>query len=114
MWCENVPALTALVPERPTQVDAASALRMIRKTFKTFCFADAETVDDAGAGVPVVDTSKPPSRDESSFLVALLNRSISVEPAPCARRVVAGGAHLRCRCRQRTARPLHLYRRVWT
>jgi hypothetical protein len=72
MWCENVPDLTALVPERPTKADATSALRLIRETFKTFCFADAEMFDDAAAGVPVVDTSKPPGRDESSFLVALL------------------------------------------
>jgi hypothetical protein len=72
MWCENAPDLTALVPERPTNADATSALRFIRETFKTFCFADAQTVDDVAAGVPVVDTSKPPGRDESSFLVALL------------------------------------------
>ena len=49
-----------------------AALRLIRETFKTFCFADAETIDDADGGVPVVDASKPPGRDESSFLVALL------------------------------------------
>jgi hypothetical protein len=72
MWCENVPDLTGLVPERPTSADATSALRLIRETFKTFCFADAEIFDDAAASVPVVDTSKPPGRDESSFLVALL------------------------------------------
>ncbi len=72
MWCENVPDVTALVPERPTRHDADSALQLIRNTFKTFCFADAETIDDAAAGVPVVDLSKPPGRDESSFLVALL------------------------------------------
>ena len=48
-------------------------MRLIRHTFKTFCFADAETIDDtANGGVPVVDLSKPPGRDESSFLVALL------------------------------------------
>jgi hypothetical protein len=72
MWCENVPDLTTLVPERPTRNDAASALRLIRNTFKTFCFDDAETIDNVGAGVPVVDVSKAPGRDESSFLVALL------------------------------------------
>jgi hypothetical protein len=72
MWCENVPDLTALVPERATKADAVSALRLIRDTFKTFCFADAETIDDGAAGVPVVDVSRPPGRDESSFLVALL------------------------------------------
>ena len=43
MWCENVPDLTGLVPEQPTKDDAAAALRLIRETFKTFCFADAET-----------------------------------------------------------------------
>ena len=71
MWCENVPDLTALVPEQPTKDDAASALHLIRNTFKTFCFADAEMIDDAG-DVPVVDTSKSPGRDESSFLSALM------------------------------------------
>lgn len=71
MWCEDVPDLTALVPERPTKADAISALRLIRETFSTFCFADAEMIDNAG-GVPVVDLSKLPGRDESSFLVALL------------------------------------------
>ena len=45
MWCESVPNLTALVPDRPTKADAVSALRLIRETFKTFCFADAETID---------------------------------------------------------------------
>src|SRR5262249_43653071 len=72
MWAESVPDLTALVPDRPTKADVVSSLRLIRETFKTFCFADAETIDDVAAGVPVVDVSKPPGRDESSFLVALL------------------------------------------
>ena len=71
MWCENVPNLT-LVSARPTKDDAAAALRLVRETFKTFCFADAETIDDAAGGVAIVDTSKAPGRDESSFLVALL------------------------------------------
>ena len=44
MWCENVPDLTTLVPARPTKADAASALRLIRDAFKTFCFADAVTI----------------------------------------------------------------------
>jgi hypothetical protein len=69
MWCENVPDL--VVPERPTKDQAAAALALIRDTFKTFCFADAETIDGAN-GVAVVDVSKPPGRDESAFLVALL------------------------------------------
>jgi hypothetical protein len=71
MWCEDVPDLTGLVPELPTRNDAEAALRLVRETFKTFCFADAETLGDA-SGVAIVDTSKAPGRDESSFLVALL------------------------------------------
>jgi hypothetical protein len=72
MWCENVPDLSGLVSSQPTKDDAAAALRLIRETFKTFCFADAETTEPASGGVATVDTSKAPGRDESSFLVALL------------------------------------------
>src|SRR5262249_52441504 len=72
LWCENVPDLAGLVLDRPTKNDAAAALRLIRATFKTFCFADAETIDDAACGTTTVDVSKPPGLDESSFLVALL------------------------------------------
>ena len=71
MWCEDVPDLTCLVPEQPTRVEAETALRLIRDTFKTFCFADAETLNDA-SGIAIVDTSKAPGRDESAFLAALL------------------------------------------
>jgi hypothetical protein len=71
MWCENLPNLAGLV-SRPTKDDAAAALQLVRETFKTFCFADAETMDDAAGGVATVDTSKAPGRDESSFLIALL------------------------------------------
>jgi hypothetical protein len=72
MWCERVPDLTGLVPGQPTKVDAVTALRLVRNTFKTFCFADAHMIDDVAAGAPVVDVSRPPGRDESSSLVALL------------------------------------------
>jgi hypothetical protein len=73
MWCENVPDLKGFVLERPTRDDALAALRLIRNTFKTFPFADAEMrMDDAAGALPEVDLSKPPARDESSFLVALL------------------------------------------
>jgi hypothetical protein len=72
MWLENVPSLAGLVPERPTKDDAAAALSLIRKKFRTFCFADAQMSKDDLAGVPVVDLTKAPGRDESSFLVALL------------------------------------------
>jgi hypothetical protein len=72
MWCENVPDLTGLVPERPTKEDAARALRLLRDTVKTFCFADAETINTGAGGIAVVDQMKPPGMDESSFLAALL------------------------------------------
>ena len=72
MWRENVPDLAGLVPERPTKENAAAALRLIRETFKTFCFADAETVDVTATGVALVDTSGAPGKDESAFLTALL------------------------------------------
>ncbi len=72
MWQENVPNLDALISIRPTLRDATAALFLIRHTFRTFCFADARTVFDPAESVPVVDVSKPPDRDESGFLVALL------------------------------------------
>jgi hypothetical protein len=72
MWCENVPDLTGLVPERPTGDDARAALSKLRDTFQTFPFADAEMkIDDDAHVVPRVDQTKPPGRDESSFLAAL-------------------------------------------
>jgi hypothetical protein len=72
MWCENVPDISGLVSSQPTKDDAIAALQLIRETFKTFCFADAEIIEPANGGVSTIDTSKAPGRDESSFLVALL------------------------------------------
>jgi hypothetical protein len=64
--------MAPLVPERPTEDEARSALLFLRETFKTFCFADAETIQDPNFAVAVVDISKPPGRDESAFLTGLL------------------------------------------
>ena len=72
MWLENVPDMAPLVSARPTDDDARSALHYIRDTFKTFSFADAETIQDPNSEVAVVDISKPPGKDESAFLTALL------------------------------------------
>jgi hypothetical protein len=72
MWCENVPDLAGLVPDRPTQQQAQDALRLIRATFATFCYADATMICDPLRGVAVVDTARPAGKDESSFLNALL------------------------------------------
>jgi hypothetical protein len=96
MWCENVPDLKGLVPERPTPHQAIAALRLIRDTFKTFCFADAETINNAAAGVPVIDVNRPPGRDESAFLVALLTAvcrpSLHLAPAVLLRAPPMSGA----------------------
>jgi hypothetical protein len=70
LWCENIPDVAELVPLRPKKASAEAALALVRGFFKTFCFADAETV--AANGVDVVDLQKPPSLDESSFLASLL------------------------------------------
>ena len=61
-----------LIPDKPTDANARAALELIRETFCTFCFADAETVPDAATGTERIDTSKPPGKDESGFLAALL------------------------------------------
>jgi hypothetical protein len=70
LWCERVPAL--VLPDRPSQQDAAAALHRLRRWFRTFAFADAVRVVEPGSPVPVVDTTKPPGADESAFLVGLL------------------------------------------
>jgi hypothetical protein len=86
MWCEKVPDLTGLIPDRPTKDCAAKALLVIREAFKTFCFADSETrpydpYDPYDSGcfghvnkseISMVDTTIPPGKDESAFLVGLL------------------------------------------
>jgi hypothetical protein len=107
MFCENVPDLSDLVPHQPTQEDAAAALLLIRETFKTFCFADAETIEVAG-GVPFIDVTKPPGRDESSFLVALLTAAcrpsldlapgILIRAAPLSGAGAGKGLLARCIC----------------
>ncbi|WP_157962048.1 hypothetical protein [Acuticoccus kandeliae] len=71
LWCENVPDVADLVPERPTIADARAALRHIRELFRTFCFSDAKVLRDARGG-EVVDIESPPGADESAFLAALL------------------------------------------
>lgn len=72
LWCEAVPPVT--VPEYPTKDEAAAALALLRRHFRSFAFADAARTHDADGSyaVPVVDLSKPPGADESAFLVGLL------------------------------------------
>jgi hypothetical protein len=96
MWCENVPDLTGLIPDLPTKDDAAAALRLIRDTFKTFCFADAEMIGGTDTSVAVIDLTNPPGRDESSFLIALLTAvcrpSLPLAPAVQVRAAPMSGA----------------------
>jgi hypothetical protein len=96
LWCEKLPDLTGLIPERPTQDQAAAALHLIRGTFRTFCYADAETINDSAARIPVVDLRRPPGRDESSFIVALLTAvcrpSLHLAPGVLLRAAAVSGA----------------------
>src|SRR5262249_25170817 len=72
------------IPEEPTGRQAMDALLHLRRTFRTFPFADAARVRDSGLGVEVVDPSKPAGLDESSFIVALLTAACrpSLQTAP--------------------------------
>jgi hypothetical protein len=70
LWCVNVPTLT--IPERPSQDQAREALQRLRRPFRTFPFADAETVWDEKLKLELVDLLKDPGRDESAFLTSLL------------------------------------------
>ena len=73
MWCEaQPPGLAGLVPDKPTQAEAAAALATLRGFWRTFAFADARTVSEAGQQVQVVDLDAPPGMDESTALAALL------------------------------------------
>jgi hypothetical protein len=96
MWCENAPDLTGLIPDQPTKDNATAALRLIRDTFKTFCFADADMVGDSGGGVAVIDATKPPAREESAFLIALMTAvcrpSLPLAPAVLVRAAPMSGA----------------------
>lgn len=68
MWVQDVPELQ--VAEAPTRGDAEEALLLVRRAFRTFCFADAATIEEDGLNV--VDLANPPGQDESGFLNALL------------------------------------------
>lgn len=46
MWCENVPNLTGLVPDRPTRHEAEIAFRLIRGMFSTLTRSGAPFVHE--------------------------------------------------------------------
>lgn len=60
------------IPDQPSRKEAEAALRLLRQTFRTFPFADAQSRKDKGLGVQVVDLAASPGLDESTFLVGLL------------------------------------------
>jgi hypothetical protein len=70
LWCASLPALE--VPERTTRADAEAALRLLRKTFRTFPFADAARRYDPELGIEAVNLDLRPGMDESAFLLGLL------------------------------------------
>jgi hypothetical protein len=82
LWCYNIPDIT--VPIKPTTDDAKQALRVLREFFRTFPFADAARLRDRTLGVDIVDLTKGPGLDESSFLAALMTSVCrqSLELAP--------------------------------
>jgi hypothetical protein len=70
LWCAAVPPLK--IPEQPNRAQAEASLGVLRKTFRTFPFADASRRHDSRLDVDVVRLHKAPGMDESAFLLALL------------------------------------------
>jgi hypothetical protein len=70
LWCANLPTLR--IPDHPTRAEAEAGLRVLRETFRTFPFADAERRIAPGLGIEVVNLDQRPGMDESTFLVGLL------------------------------------------
>lgn len=97
LWCEGLPdGLTAAVPAQPTRADAAAALLILRRLFRTFPFADAVMAREPGLDVPVVDLATPPRADESAAVAALLTAvvrpSLTLAPAMLVRAAPLSGA----------------------
>jgi putative DNA primase/helicase len=70
LWCANLATLQ--LAERPTRAEAEAALRLLRETFRTFPFADAERKIEPMLGIEVNNINVAPGMDESAFLVGLL------------------------------------------
>jgi hypothetical protein len=70
LWCHNIPDVH--VPEQPTKAQAKASLDALRRFFRTFAFADAETIRDDALGVDVVNPTADIGLDESSFLASLM------------------------------------------
>lgn len=96
LWCEHVPDVEQAIPQNPSRQDAEAALRLLRETFRTFCFADATMLFDESLGVHVVDLDTLPGADESGFLAALLTAicraSLPLAPGLAVRAAPMSGA----------------------
>ena len=95
-WLENMPDIAPLIPVRPTAADAERALRCLRDTFATFCFADAQTTRVPDLDTELVDTNSKPGADGSAFLTALLTAasrpSLTLAPGVLIRAAPLSGA----------------------
>ena len=89
LWCHGIPHVP--VPDKVDRAAAERALEYIRMTFRTFAFADAETIFDPLLGVNVV-TGKP-KLDESSFISALMT-AVCRASLPLAPGVLANAPNL--------------------
>ena len=70
LWYASVPILQ--IPDRLTRAEAEGALRLLRKEFRTFPFADGARRKDTTIGAEVLDLDQGPGLDESAFLAGLL------------------------------------------
>jgi putative DNA primase/helicase len=68
LWCAY--SLPLDIPTHPNLEDAQRALDLLRRTFRTFPFADAARRSEQGVDVVYLDEA--PEFDESAFLVALM------------------------------------------
>jgi hypothetical protein len=94
LWCHQIPAVD--VPKQPTRAQAKASLDALRHFFRTFAFADAETIRNNELGVDIVDPSKPIGLDESTFLVSLMTAvcrsSLTLAPGILANAPAVSGA----------------------
>jgi hypothetical protein len=81
LYVTNVPPLD--VPEHPSDDDAAAALLVLRRPFRTFVYADSERTEEDGQSV--IDLERPIGCDETAALLnrctAALRPSLEVAPA---------------------------------
>jgi hypothetical protein len=81
-WCVGLDLPP--VPQNPSRRQAEQALKVLRQAFATFPFADAPRARHR-RGQDLIDLSKPPGFDESTYLTALITAvcrpSLDLAPA---------------------------------